>query len=100
MRFAVNVMQDFDPAAGTIIYKAPPSAAIEAARQAHPVAVFLRFAQYPLWSVTPVDNPEGARDVAVTDWRFPFRAQALLDSSNHVISSSFQIGAQRTRSEP
>jgi hypothetical protein len=50
--------------------------------------------------VTPVDNPEGARDVAVTDWRFPFGAQALVDSSNRVISSSFHIGAQRTRSEP
>ena len=100
MRFAVNVMRDFDPAAGTTLYKAPPSPAIEAARQAHPVAVFLRFAQYPLWSVTAVDNPEGARDVAVTDWRFPFGAQALVDSSNRVISSSFHIGAARTGSEP
>jgi inner membrane protein len=100
MRFAVNVMKEFDPTAGAIIYKPPPSPAIEAARQAHPMAVFLRFAQYPLWSLTPVDNPEGARDVEVTDWRLPFGAQALVDSSNHVISSSFHVGGSRTRPEP
>jgi inner membrane protein len=89
MRFQVNVLKEFDPTAGTITYKAPPSPAIEAARQAAPVAVFLRFAQYPLWSVAPLDNPEGANDVELRDWRFPFSAQALVDSSNRVISSSF-----------
>jgi inner membrane protein len=89
MRFTVNVMKEFDPTAGKIIFKPAPSPALEAARQAAPVAVFLRFAQYPLWSATPLDNPEGANDVEVRDWRFPFGAQALVDSSNRVISSSF-----------
>jgi inner membrane protein len=89
MRFAVNVLKEFDPTAGKTIFKAPPSPAIEAARQAHPVAVFLRFAQYPLWSITPADHPDGARDVEVTDWRLPFAAYALVDASNRVISSSF-----------
>jgi inner membrane protein len=89
MRFAVNVREEFDPTAGTIIFKPAPSPAIEAARQAPSVAVFLRFAQFPLWSVTPLDNPEGAHDVELRDWRFPFEAVALVDSSNHVISSSF-----------
>ena len=100
MRFTVNVLKEFDPTAGITIFKPPPSPAIEAARHAQPVAVFLRFAQYPLWSITPLDNPEGARDVELTDWRFPFTAQAVVDSSNRVISSSFQIGAQRTASQP
>ena len=100
MRFTVNVLKEFDPTAGAIIFKPPPSPAIEAARHAQPVAVFLRFARYPLWSVTPLDNPERARDVEVTDWRFPFGAQAVVDSSNRVISSSFHIGAQRTASQP
>jgi inner membrane protein len=99
MRFLVNVRQEFDPAAGSIIYKPPPSPAIEAARQAHPVQVFLRFAQYPLWSVSAADSPEGAHDVAVTDWRFPFGATALVDSANHVISSSFHYGANTTAKE-
>ena len=89
MHFNVNVLKEFDPTAGTIIFKPPPSPAMEAARQAFPMAVFLKFAQYPLWSVTSVDNPEGAHDVEVRDWRFTFGAQALVDSSNRVISSSF-----------
>jgi inner membrane protein len=100
MRFVVNVFKEFDPATAAIVYKPAPNPAIDAASQAHPVAVFLRFAQYPLWSVTPVDHPEGSRDVEVTDWRFPFGAQALVDSSSRVISSSFHVGASRTRPEP
>lgn len=89
MRFAVNVLQEFDPTAGRVIFKQPPTQAMEAARQAAPVAVLLKFAQYPLWSDTRVDNPEGAHDVELRDWRFPFAAQAIVDSSNRVISSSF-----------
>jgi inner membrane protein len=99
MRFLVNVRQEFDPQAGSIIYKPAPSPAIDAARQAHPFQVFLQFAQYPLWSVSAVDSPEGAHDVAVTDWRFPFGASALVDSSNRVISSSFHYGANTTAKE-
>lgn len=99
MHFPVNVSKQFDPMVGGIIYKPAPSPAIQAARQAHPVAVFLRFAQYPLWSVIPQDDPEGARDVEVTDWRFPFGAQAVVDASNHVLWSSFHYGAQSTAHE-
>lgn len=96
MRFNLNVTKQFDPTSGRIIYKPPPGPAMEAARQAKPVEVFLRFAQYPLWSVTPVDSPEAARQVEVTDWRFPFGATALVDGSNRLISSSFHFSAERT----
>jgi inner membrane protein len=89
MRFIVNVLREFDPTAGAIIYEPAPSPALEAARKATPVQVFLQFAEYPLWSVTPLDNPDGAYDVEVRDWRFPFGARAVVDSSNRVISSSF-----------
>lgn len=89
MRFAVNVRQQFDPAAGKIIYKQPSTPAMQAARTAAPVRAFLRFSQYPLWSDMELDNPEHAHDVEVRDWRFPFAAQAVIDSSNRVISSSF-----------
>jgi inner membrane protein len=99
MRFQVNVFQQFDPAAGSIVYKPAPSAAMDAASQAHPFRVFLPFAQYPLWSVSAADNPDGAHNVSVTDWRFPFGATALVDSSNHVISSSFHYGANTTANE-
>jgi inner membrane protein len=96
MHFPVNVLKEFDPLAGTTIFKPAPGPEIEAARMASPVMVFLRFAQYPLWTVRPLDTPEGARDVEVSDWRFPFGAQALVDASNRVISSSFHVGANRT----
>jgi inner membrane protein len=89
MRFTVNTLKEFDPTAGKIIFKPAPNPAMEAARQAPPVAVFLRFAQYPLWSVSRLDSPKGASRVDVIDWRLPFGAQALVDSSNRVISSSF-----------
>jgi inner membrane protein len=87
MHFDVNVLKEFDPTVGTVIFKPALSPAMEAARQASPVALFLRFAQYPLWSVSPSDS--GEHEVQVRDWRFPFGAQALVDSSNQVISSSF-----------
>jgi inner membrane protein len=99
MRFVMNVRQEFDPGAGSILYKAAPSPAIDAARLAHPFRVFLQFAEYPLWSVSAVDSPEGAHDVSVTDWRFPFGATALVDASNRVISSSFHYGANTTAKE-
>jgi inner membrane protein len=89
MRFTVSVLKEFDPTAGKVIFKQAPTPAMEAARQAPPVKVLLRFAQYPSWTDTPADNPEGARDVELRDWRFPFAAQAIVDSSNRVISSSF-----------
>jgi inner membrane protein len=89
MRFALNVLKEFDPTAGRITFKPAPSPAIEAARQSPPVAAFLNFSQYPLWSVSPLDHPEGAHDVGVQDGRFPFGAEAVVDSSNRVISSSF-----------
>ncbi|HEX6894983.1 MAG TPA: metal-dependent hydrolase [Bryobacteraceae bacterium] len=89
MRFAMNLREDFDPAAGTMIYKAEPGPAIEAAQQATPVGVFLKFSQYPLWRIQPVAEPEGARRVELRDWRFPFAATATVDSVNRVLSSSF-----------
>ncbi|HYL35620.1 MAG TPA: metal-dependent hydrolase [Bryobacteraceae bacterium] len=89
MHFPMNLREEFDPAAGTIIYKAEPGPAIEAARQAPPVEKFLEFAQFPLWRVTPMSAPEGARRVELRDWRFPFTASATVDSLNRVLASSF-----------
>ncbi len=99
MHFPVNVRKEFDPTLGTVIFKAAPSPAIEAARQAKPVAVFLKFAQYPLWSVSPLDDPSGAQDVRVEDWRLPFVAESVVNSSNRVISSSFHAGGMSTGPE-
>ena len=73
-RFALNLGQDFDPTAGTTIYKAQPSPAIDAARSAHPVQVLLNFAQYPLWRVSSAEQASGSLEVDLRDWRFPFTA--------------------------
>jgi inner membrane protein len=89
MHFSINLLEDFDPARGVILYKPEPGPAIEAARGTLPVEKFLEFAQFPLWRVTPVAEPEGARQVEVRDWRFPFTASATVDSLNRVLASSF-----------
>jgi inner membrane protein len=89
MRFSIDVLDEFDPTNGAIIYQPESSPTLDAARQAFPVRHFLNFAQYPLWRVTPMADPEGARRVDVRDWRFSFTASATLDASNRLLSSSF-----------
>lgn len=91
MRFSMNLLAEFDPTDGAIVYKPEPSTALEAARQAFTIRKFLEFAQYPLWRATPIPDPEGARRVDVRDWRFPFTASATVDGSNRVLSSSFHF---------
>jgi inner membrane protein len=89
MHFDMNLRDEFDPGAAVVIHQPVPGPAIEAASETTPVEKFLEFAQYPLWSVTPLADPEGARLVEVRDWRFPFTASATVDSLNRVLSSSF-----------
>jgi inner membrane protein len=89
MHFTLNVLADFDPSSGTLVHKPEPSPTLQAANQNFTVRKFLEFAQYPLWRVTPVADPEGAQRVDVTDWRFPFTASAVVNASNRVLSSSF-----------
>jgi inner membrane protein len=90
MRFSMNLLSEFDPTNGAVIYKPEPSPALDAARQAFVVRKFLEFAQFPLWQVTPMAEPQGAQRVDVRDWRFPFTASTIVDSSNRVLSSSFR----------
>jgi len=89
MRFSLNLLGEFDPTGGTIIYKPEPGPVLDAARQVFIVRKFLEFSQYPLWRVTPLDDPQGARRVDVRDWRFPFTASVVVDASNRVLASSF-----------
>lgn len=88
-RFAMNLRQEFDPTAGSMIYKAQPSPAIDAARTAKSVQVMLNFAQYPLWRVSAAEEPAGSYQVDLSDWRFPFTASTTVDSMNRVLGSSF-----------
>jgi len=89
MHFTMNVLADFDPAAGSIFYDPEPSPAIEASRHTPPFETFLKFAAHPLWRVTPVPEPEDGKRVEVTDWRFPFTASAIVDRQNQVLRSWF-----------
>ena len=89
--FPLNVLAQFDPVAGTVIYKPDSTAALDAARRTMTIEEFLKFARYPLWRVTPVPDPEGARRVDVRDWRFTFTASAIVDASNRVLSTSFHF---------
>jgi inner membrane protein len=92
MHFSMNLLADFDPTAPVqTIFKPPPGPLLDAARRAYPVEKFLDFAQYPIWQVIPVADPEGANRVEVRDWRFPFTADAILDPSNRLLSSSFHF---------
>lgn len=91
MHFSVDLLSDFDPASGTVIYKPAPDPAIEAAKTTEAVKKFLDFAQYPLWQIIPVAEPEGGKRVEVRDWRFGFTASATVDAMNRVVTSSFHF---------
>ena len=85
----LNLLGDFDPGAGPIFYDPEPTPAIEAAKRTDAFQTFLAFAKYPLWRVTPIPEPEDGKRVEVTDWRFPFAANAIADRQNHVLRSWF-----------
>jgi inner membrane protein len=99
----VSLAEEFDPARATVLHKPDPEPALQAARRAPLIQEFLRFAQFPLFRVTPADQPENARLVEVFDLRFGtpqepgFRASALVDSGLRVARTSFQFGKVRLR---
>jgi inner membrane protein len=88
-RFDLNLLLPFDPGAGTEFFKPDPAPAMEAARQTEPFRVMQNFSLYPLWALSPADQPEGATRVELRDERFPFAATAIVDRSNHVLRSWF-----------
>jgi len=99
----VSLADEFDPTHATILRKPGPEPAFQAARRAPLIQEFLQFAQFPLWRVTPADQPEDARLVEVFDLRFGtpqepgFLASALVDSDLRVERTSFQFGKVRPR---
>ena len=99
----VNLAEELGPARAAILRQPVPEPALQAARGAAPIQEFLRFAQFPLWRVTPLDQPQDARLVEVFDLRFGtprepgFLASALVDSGLRVERESFQFGKVRPR---
>ena len=87
-RYSLNLLSEFDPEAGTTFQQPEPMPAIDAARQTVVFQKFSEFAQYPLWRVTPVAEPEDGKLVELRDWRFPFAAAAIVDRDNRVQRAS------------
>ncbi len=88
---------DFDPAGGQTYFKPRESTEIEIARQSEVFSRFLAFSHYPLWSVLPVAEPEGAVRVQAMDMRFGhpgeerFVSTAIIDRSGRILRSWFQF---------
>ena len=94
---------EFDPADAAIFHKPDPTPAMDAARQTTVFRDFLRFSLYPLWTVSPAPEMEGAQQVEVEDLRFgspqapAFVATAVVDSRGKVVEASFSYGRLRPR---
>ena len=66
----LNLLGDFDPTLARVYYKPDAAPALEAARRTPVFQDFLRFAQYPLWRVIPIPDPEDGVRVEAMDLRF------------------------------
>jgi inner membrane protein len=94
----VNLAGTFDPARARIVHKADPDPAIDAAKRTETFQVFLRFSEFPQWSVSPADRPADAKLTSVTDMRFPgWTANALADAHGRILRTWLQIGGIRPR---
>ena len=90
-RYALNLNSEFDPTSGKTFYDPDPSPALDAARATESFQRMLAFSQYPLWITLPAADPDGGARIELTDWRFNFKAIAIVDRSNRVQRSWFQF---------
>jgi inner membrane protein len=94
----IDLLGQFDPARGQRFYKPEPGPAIDAALRTRTMRDFLRFAQYPLWRVSPALEPEPGTRVEVFDMRFGtpldpgFMAMVVLDERGAPVRESFSFG--------
>ncbi len=103
----LNLLGEFDPMRATILHKPESSPATDAelaaAGRTYTFQQFQNFAQWQLWRITPVAEPENGRQVELMDLRFGspaepgFRAVAILTSGLQVIETSFEFGRLRPR---
>ena len=94
----VNLAGTFDPSRARIVHKAEMDPAIESAKRTETFQVFLRFSEFPQWSVSPNEERENAKVVSATDMRFMgFSANALQDASGRVLRTWLEIGGIRPR---
>lgn len=103
MVYDLNLRKEFDPGAGQIFYQPDPTPAIETARRSEAFGALLRFADFPLWTVLPAAEQEGAWRVSALDLRFAtpqqpgFAATAIVDSGLAIRRAWFEFGSPRPR---
>jgi inner membrane protein len=99
----VNLAGSFDPTHAQVFHKPDSDPAMDAASRTATFQTFLDFSQFPLWRVSPADEPENSKLVEVMDMRFgsplapAFIASAVVDSRLRVLRAWFQLGAIRPR---
>jgi inner membrane protein len=102
-RFDLNVGKPFDPTTGPFFYRAEDSPALRRAAETEAFQVFQGWAQYPIWTVTPISDPPNGVRVQLSDMRFGtprsggFRTVAILDSQQRVVRSWFSFGGAEPR---
>jgi len=98
----VNLAGEFDPTRAVIFHKPEAGPALEAARRTAAFQELMRFAQFPLWRVLPVAEPQDASQVELMDLRFgtppasAFVATAVVDARGQVLDTGFSF-APRSR---
>ncbi len=94
----MNLAQPFDPDRARILHKPESAPAMLVAKPTEPFQVMLRFAEFPLWSAVPAEEPENAKLVSLTDVRFMgWGPSALVSSAGRVLRTWFQLGDARPR---
>jgi len=99
----VDLLGEFDPAAGHTFFKPDPSPALDAARRSTVIQEFLRFSQYPFWQLTPAEQGDGGTRVEAMDLRFGdpqepgFVATVILNAHQQVMRQWFQFGRAQPR---
>jgi len=94
----LDLNEEFDPVAGRVFYKPDNTAALDAARKTVTMERFFHFAQYPVWRIVPLAEPQGALRVQAGDLRFGappnlrFVVTVVLDRNLQVLSEKFEFG--------
>ena len=94
----LDLLGEFDPTGAAIYRKPAASPAIDAAERLPDFQEFLRFAQFPLWRLSPATDLENGTEVEVLDMRFgtpqepAFVATATFDANLRPVRSAFRFG--------
>jgi inner membrane protein len=74
-----------------VAFKPESSPAIQAAATEPQFVQLREFSRAMLWTTTPAPGVEGNSEVIARDLFFEFTARAIVDKSNHVLSSEFHF---------